>query len=297
MLDLRGLRALREVASRGSLSAAAESLDYTQPAISQQVAALERDVGIKLLERGTRPIRLTEAGVALVAHAEAVLARLCDARQELEEIKGLRRGRLRLASYPTGLAALVPGALATFTERHPRVEVSVVDDHLDGVIGRLGRWELDLGLIYEHEALPEPEVELDRTHLMDDPFELVVPKDHRFASRSAIRLEQLRDENWIGGIGAYHSILLRSCREVGFEPRLAYRTDDYRAVQAFVAAGLGVAILPRLALTLLPPGVERVVIRPRPPRRRISAARPARSLYSPAAETMVRVLGEVAATL
>jgi DNA-binding transcriptional LysR family regulator len=297
MLELRGMRALHEVAARGSLSAAANSLDYTQPAISQQIAALEREVGLKLLERGTRPIRLTEAGVALVAHAEAVLARLGDAHRELEEIKGLRKGRLRLASYPTALATLVPRALAIFTDRHPEVEVSVVDDHLEGVIERLARWELDLGLIYEHEALPEPEVELDPTHLLDEPFELVLPKGHRFASRSAVRLEQLRGESWIGGIGAYHRILLRSCQKVGFEPRLAYRTDDYRAVQAFVAAGLGVAILPRLALALMPPELKRVAIRPRPPVRRISVARPAKSFRSPAADTMTRVLTEVAASL
>jgi DNA-binding transcriptional LysR family regulator len=296
MIDLRGMRALREVAARGSLSAAADSLDYTQPAISQQIAALEREVGLELLERGTRPIQLTEAGAALVAHATAVLARLGDAQQELDAIKGLRKGRLRLASYPTALAALVPPALAIFTERHPGVEVSIVDDHLDGVIRRLGRWELDLGLIYEHDALPDPEVALERTHLFDDPFELVLPKDHRLASRSAVRLEQLRDDTWIGGIGAYHRILLHSCRKVGFEPRLAYRTDDYRAVQAFAAAGLGVAILPRLALTLTPPTVERVAIRPRPPVRRISAAKPAKSARSPAADTMIRVLTEVAAS-
>ena len=297
MLDLRGLRALREVAARGSLSAAAESLDYTQPAISQQIAALEREVGIQLLERGTRPVQLTEAGVALVAHAEAVLARLGEAELELDEIKGVRKGRLRLASYPTGLAALVPRALATFTERHPEVDVSIVDDHLDGVIRRLAHWELDLGLIYEHEALPEPEVELDRTHLLDEPFELVVPKGHRFAGRRAVRLDQLRGEKWIGGIGAYQRIVLHSCQEVGFEPRLAYRTDDYRAVQSFVAAGLGVAILPRLALALMHPDVEHVAIRPRPPVRRISAARLAKSFRSPAADTMVRVLVEATASL
>jgi DNA-binding transcriptional LysR family regulator len=297
MLDLRRMRALREVASRGSLSAAAESLDYTQPAISQQLAALEREVGIRLLERRTRPVKLTDAGRALVAHAEAVLARLDDAEQELEEIKGLRAGRLRLASFPTALASLVPRALAGFTQRHPNVQVSVIDDHVQGVIGRLGRWELDLGLIYEHEALPEPEVELERVHLLDEPFELLLPHDHRFAGRQSLRLDQLREETWIGGIGAYHSILLHSCQGADFEPRLAYRTDDYRAVQAFVAAGLGVAMLPSLALALMPPRISRVAIRPRPPMRRISAARRAKSFRSPATDAMVRVLGEVAAAL
>ncbi|MGH2741384.1 MAG: LysR family transcriptional regulator [Thermoleophilaceae bacterium] len=295
MLDLRRMRALREVASHGSLSAAAESLGYTQPAISQQIAALEREVGARLLERGTRPIKLTDAGRALVAHADAVLARLDDAEQELEEIKGVRAGRLRLASFSTALASLVPRALAVFTERHPHVRVSIVEDQLQGVIGRLGRWELDLGLIYEHEALPEPEVELERIHLFDEPFELLLPHRHRFARRRALPLDQLTHETWIGGIGAYHSILHHSCQAAGFEPRVAYRTDDYRAIQAFVAAGLGVAILPRLALALMPPRIARVAIQPRPPVRRISAARLTKSFRSPATETMVRVLVETAA--
>jgi DNA-binding transcriptional LysR family regulator len=296
MLDLRRMRALREVASRGSFSAAAEALDYTQPAISQQIAGLEREVGTRLLERGTRPPRLTDAGRALVAHAEAVLARLDDAEQELEEIKGLRAGRLRLASFSTALATLVPRALAIFTERHPDVRVSVVEDQLQGVIDRLGRWELDLGLIYDHDALPEPTVELERVHLFDEPFELLLPREHRFAGRRSLRLKQLSEETWIGGIGAYQRILLNSCQDAGFEPRVAYHTDDYRAIQAFVAAGLGVAMLPRLALALMPAGIERVALR-QPPVRRVSAARLAKSFRSTATETMVRVLAEAATAL
>ena len=223
-----------------------------------------------------------------------MLARLDDAEQELAEIKGLRAGRLRLASFSTALASLVLRAIAVFTERHPDVRVSVVEDQLQGVIGRLGRWELDLGLIYEHEALPEPEVELERVHLFDEQFELLLPHHHRFAGRRALRLDRLADETWIGGIGAYHHILHHICQDAGFEPHVAYRTDDYRAIQAFVAAGLGVAILPRLALALMPPA-SRVAIRPQPPMRRISAARLAKSFRSPATDTMVRVLAETAA--
>jgi DNA-binding transcriptional LysR family regulator len=299
MLDLRGMRALREVGTRGTLSAAAESLDYTQPAISQQIAALEREVGTRLLERGTRPVKFTDAGKALVAHAEAVLSRLDEAEQELAEIEGLRAGRLRLASFPTAFATLVPRALAVFKERHPDVHVSVVDDHRQGLIERLASWELDLAVIYDHEPLSEPEVELERVHLFDEPFELVLSHDHRFAGRRSLRLDQLRDETWIGGMptSAYQRLVLHSCREAGFEPRIGYGTDDYRAVQAFVASGLAVAILPRLALTAMPAGIARVAIRPRPPLRRVSAARLAKSFRSPAADTMVRVLEETAADL
>jgi DNA-binding transcriptional LysR family regulator len=249
-----------------------------------------------LLERGTRPARLTDAGRALVAHADAVLARLDDAEQELAEIRGLRAGRLRLASFSTALATLVPRALAVFTSRHPDVRVSVVDDQLHGVIERLAHWELDLGLIYEHEALPEPTVELERVHLLDEPFELVLPHGHRLAGRRSVRLEQLSRETWIGGIGAYQRVLVHSCDVAGFEPRVAYQTDDYRAIQAFVAAGLGVAMLPRLALALMPAGLVRVPLR-QPPTRQVAAARLAKSYRSPAADTMARVLAETAAAL
>jgi DNA-binding transcriptional LysR family regulator len=296
MLDLRRMRALREVAARGSLSAAAEALGYTQPAISQQITALEREAGIRLLERGSRPARLTDAGWALVAHADALLARLDDAEQELDQIKGLRAGRLRLASVSTALATLVPRALAVFTERHPRVRVSVVEDQLDGVIARLARWELDLGLIYEHEALPEQPVDLERVPLFDEPFELLLPHNHRFANRRLLRLDQLSDDTWIGGLGAYQRILLHSCQNAGFEPRIAYHSDDYRAVQAFVAAGLGVAMLPRLALALTPPGIARISLR-QPPERRVSAARLTKSFRSPATDTMIHVLAETTAAL
>jgi len=295
MLDPRRLRVLREVATRGSFSAAAAALAFTQPAISQQIAALERETGTTLIERGVRPVRLTDAGRALMVHAEAVLAHLDEAQQELGEIAGLRRGRLRLASFPTAIATIVPHAVALFTRRHPDVDLTVVDDHQQGLIPRLARWELDLALIYDHEALPEPEVRLDRTHLLDDPFDLLVPDGHPLAHRRSVALEELADETWIGGTpdGAYARIVLHSCRVAGFEPRVAFGSDDYNAVQAFVAVGLGVAILPRLALTFPRPGPARVALA-EPPVRRIVAVRLAPSFRSAAATSMLGVLKETA---
>jgi DNA-binding transcriptional LysR family regulator len=295
MLDPRRLRVLREVAARGSFSAAAEALAFTASAVSQQVAALERETGTRLVERGVRPVRLTDAGRALVAHAEAVLARLEAAEQELGEIAALRRGRLRLASFPTAIATLVPRAVARFSERHPDVEVTVVDDHLQGLLRRLARWELDLALIYDHAALPGTGLELERTHLLDDPFDLIVPSRHPLAGRSSVALGELAGESWIGGTpdGAYARIVLQSCREAGFEPRVAFGSDDYNAVQAFVAVGLGVAMLPRLALTLVRPGLERVPLA-EPPVRRIAAARLAASFRSAATASMLGVLEKTA---
>jgi DNA-binding transcriptional LysR family regulator len=295
MLDPRRLRVLREVAIRGSFSAAAEALAYTQPAVSQQIAALEQETGTRLVERGVRPVRLTDAGRALLAHAEAVLARLDEAQQELGELAGLRRGRLRLASFPTAIATLVPQAIARFRQRHPDVDLTVLDDHGHRLVPRLARWELDLALIYDHQALPEPEVELERTHLLDDPFDLVVPDRHPLARRASASLEELADHTWIGGTpdGAYGRIVLHSCRAAGFEPRLAFGSDDYQAIQAFVAVGLGVAMLPRLALSHPRPGVASVALAD-PPVRRIAAARLAASFRSAATASMLSVLRETA---
>jgi DNA-binding transcriptional LysR family regulator len=295
MLDPRRLRVLREVAARGSFSAAAEALAFTQSAVSQQVAALERETGTRLVERGVRPVRLTDAGGALLAHAEAVLARLDEAEQELAEIAGLRRGRLRLASFPTAIATLVPRAVARFSRRHPEVDLTVVDDHRQGLLPRLARWELDLALIYDHEALPEPHVELERTHLLDDRFDLVVPEGHPLAHRASVALGELAGETWLGGTpdGAYARIVLHSCRAAGFEPRVAFGSDDYNAVQAFVTVGLGVAMLPRLALAFARPGLARVALE-EPPVRRIAAARLAASYRSAATASMLSVLEEAA---
>jgi DNA-binding transcriptional LysR family regulator len=289
MLDPRRLRVLREVAARGSFSAAAEALAFTQSAVSQQVAALEREAGTRLVERGVRPVRLTDAGRALLAHAEAVLARLDEAQQELHELAGLRRGRLRLASFPTAIATLVPRAVALFTERHPDVDLTVLDDHRQGLLPRLARWELDLALIYDHQALSDAGVELERTHLLDDPFDLVLPHGHPLVRRAPVALEELAEQTWIGGTsgGAYARIVLHSCRAAGFEPRVAFGSDDYNAVQAFVAVGQGVALLPRLALPR--PGVDRVALA-EPPVRRIVAARLAASYRSAATASMLAVL-------
>jgi DNA-binding transcriptional LysR family regulator len=295
MLDPRRLRVLREVAARGSFAAAAEALSFTQSAVSQQVAALEREAGSRLVERGVRPVRLTDPGRALLAHAEAVLARLDEAEQELGEIARLRRGRLRLASFPTAIATLVPRAIALFNQRHPDVDLTVIDDHGQGLIPRLARWDLDLALIYEHEALPEPDVELERTHLLEDPFDLVVPDGHPLAVRASVALEELAGETWIGGApdSAYGAVVLHSCRAAGFEPRFTFGSDDYNAVQAFVAVGLGIGMLPHLALVLVRPGLHRVRLTA-PPVRHITAARLAASYRSAATASMLSVLKETA---
>src|SRR4051794_24164560 len=278
MLDVRRLRVLSEVAARGSFSAAADALSLTQSAVSQHVAALERETGLTLVERGVRPVALTEAGYAAVRHAQGILARLHDAEQELAEIAGRRRGRLRFGSFPTALATLAPPALAAFRRRQPDVVLTMVDDHLQRLLPRLEAGELALALIYEHDALPEIAArELDRLPLLDDEFRILLPRGHRLARRTRpLALAELRDEAWIGGAptSAWYRIAGHACRTAGFTPRPALAADDYFTVQALVAAGLGVSMVPGLAAAHPLPGLEVRSVASGAPVRRICIARP-----------------------
>src|SRR2546423_12876116 len=159
MLDVRRMRILKEVADHGSFSAAAEALSYTQSAVSQQTAALEREAGAQLVQRGSRGIRLTEAGEPLVRHADAILTRLSDAEAELEAIAGLRGGRLRLAAFPTVGATLMPLAVATFRQRHPDIELAVKQLEPEESVPMLKAGELDIALTVDQSTVAEEYLE------------------------------------------------------------------------------------------------------------------------------------------
>jgi molybdate transport repressor ModE-like protein len=297
MLDVRRLRVLREVARCGSFSAAAETLAFTQSAVSQQVAALEREAGATLLERSPRGVRLTEAGRALVAHADAILARIEDAEDELAAIAGLRGGRLRLASFQSAGATLVPRAVAAFHERHPDVELGMVEAEPAEAAERLRAGEIDLALVYDSEGIRgmlDPELSL--THLLDDAYEVVLPNDHPLAARRRLTLADLAEEPWI--VSSRHAgcrpIYERACSEAGFEPRFAFETDETMAAQALVAAGVGVTLLPRLALTPLHPSVTSRPLGREAPVRRIWTAHLGEGFVSPATEAMRQILCDTA---
>jgi DNA-binding transcriptional LysR family regulator len=297
MLDVRRMRVLREVAHRGSFSAAAEALSFTQSAVSQHVAALERETGTRLVERGPRGVRLTDAGRALVCHADAILARIDDAEEELAAIAGLREGRLRLASFQSAGATLVPRAVASFRERHPGVELAMIEAEPEPATEHLLAGDIDLALVYDYEPIRSMlDGELDLTPLLEDPYDVILPEGHRLAGRKALRLADLEEEAWIASSdrNGCRQITQRACQDAGFEPRVAFEADETLAAQALVAAGVGVTLLPRLALATVHPGV---VVRPLPPRsmvRRVWAARLAGAYRSPACEAMLQILSNVA---
>jgi DNA-binding transcriptional LysR family regulator len=301
MFELKHLRVFKEVAERGSFSAAAEALNYTQPAVSQQIAALERATGAKLVDRMSRGIRLTDAGRTLLPHAEAVLARLAEAEAELESIGAMRSGRVRLASFPTGGSSLIPPATAAFHDRYPGVELILSVAEPTQGLEQLMNGQVDIALLLESGFEPEPRREqVARVHLLDDPMFLALPRDHPLATKRRVKLSALADETWMHGSrdacacpdGA---IFLRACHTAGFEPRVTLQNDDYAAIQGFVAAGVGVALIPQLALESVRDDIViRELAEPKPVRH-VVAATSSDGLRSIATEAMLEILREVSA--
>ncbi len=299
MLNVGRLKILKEVAYRGSLSSAAEALSYTQSAVSQQIASLEAEAGMTLLERHSRGVSLTAAGQTLLGHAEGILAQLDAAEAALATIAGLRGGRLRMASFPTAGATLMPLAIASFRAAHPDVELTLAEHEPEQIVERLHAGELDLGLLFEFEEQTLLQEDMTRVELLVDPMYLALPRAHPLVARKRLRLEDLAGEAWVqtsrSSPCARH--VVRCCHAAGFEPNVAFESDDYQTVQGLVAAGVGVALIPRLALSVVR---EDIVIRapaPASPVRQVLAAAPPGARLIPAAPAMLAILEESAREL
>ncbi len=295
MLDVRRMRVLREVAVRGSFSAAAEALSFTQSAVSQQIAALEREAGTVLVQRNARGVRLTEAGEALVRHAEAVLARLAEAEAELEAIAGLRGGRLRLAAFESAAASLMPLAIAAFRSAHPGVELSLILSEPDQSAPLLKSGELDLALGFDARIRPEVDG-IARQHLLSDPLYLVMPADHPLVHKRNVRLADFAEDPWIAGTYdcECNRLITRACAASGFEPRIAFETDDYTAMQGFVAAGVGISLIAELGLSSVRDDIVVRGLGRDTPVREVYAATAVDAYRTPATEAMLDILAEVA---
>lgn len=296
MLNVGRLRILTEVARRGSFSGAADALSYTQSAVSQQVATLEAEAGMTLLERQARGVRVTAAGQALVEHAEGILARLEAAEEELSAIAGLRAGKLRMASFPTAGATLMPLAIAMFRSSYPDIELTLAEGEPEEIAPRLRAGEFDLALLFEFDG-PEGRLEgVTRVELLRDPMYLALPREHSLAGKEGLRLEDLHSEAWVQTSRespcARH--VVRSCHAAGFEPNVAFESDDYQTVQGLVAAGVGVALIPELALSVVREDIAIRSLSPSPPIRQVVAAAPAGARLSPATPAMLDILEDAA---
>ncbi|MQA10414.1 MAG: LysR family transcriptional regulator [Pseudonocardiaceae bacterium] len=300
MLNVTRLRVLHEVARLGSLTAAAKELSYTISAVSQQITLLERETGSELLERQPRGVRLTEAGRVLVAHAGTVLSELRAAAEAVQAVNLGHGGRLRFGSFPTANAALMPRAVAEFRERHPEVELVLTELDRDEGLTTIGARELDIVLVYEFPVVPivvPDNIEVHR--LLVDPLHIMLPSDHPLASRKRLRLTDLADQHWIQGVhhGSTMDVLPRACRAAGFEPDIVFRTDDQMTVRGLVAAGLGIALAPWLALSAVPAGIVARPLREPTLTRTVLVALPAAASVLPAASAMVDALRSAGAAL
>ncbi|MGW4271587.1 LysR family transcriptional regulator [Streptomyces seoulensis] len=277
MIEARHLRVLRAVATSGSFSAAARDLGCTQPAVSQQMKALESSVGTPLLVRTGREMRLTQAGQALVRHANGILAGLTAAEEEVAAIAGLRAGRVRLVSFPSGSSTLVPTALAALRAAHPGTRVSLEEAEPPRSVELLREGDCDVALAFRYEGAAgtdatgrdtgaaEEWADLVVRPLLTDRLVALVPERHRLARAGSgpVDIAELAAEPWIAGCPRCRGQLVEVCAGAGFTPRIDFATDDYPAVAGLVGAGLGVAVLPELAIeSVRPRGVRAVPLEP-----------------------------------
>jgi DNA-binding transcriptional LysR family regulator len=300
------LRTLIEVARRGSFSAAADALAFTQPSVSRQIATLEAEVGAQLLARDARSVRLTQAGEVLVEHAEAVLARLDAAKAQLDELSGLEAGRLAISAFGSANVRLVPQALMRFADRHPKVELSLVRGDLAGphrsasgieaapVLAAVRSGDVDLALITSWDLDDGGAEGVELVWLLDDELYLALPRAHPLAARKRLAFPELAEETWIEGA---HPDCLGPLQElgrlIGAEPRIGFHCDDWTGKQALVGAGVGIMLVPSLAAENLR---DDIVVRRMPrsfPPREIYAAVPS-GYRAPAVDEMLACLRAVA---
>jgi len=266
-MDPRRLLTFRAVARAGSFSAAARELSLTQPAVSQQVAALERELGARLINRGPGGLTLTDAGELALEHAEALADRLAIADTQLGEL-GDEEAKLRIGAFPSALATLVPAAI----ERLGLRQVQAVEGTIAELPGRVADGSLHVAECFQDaDAPPLEHPGLRRHALLVEPFMVIVGVEHRLAARKTIRLRELAHDTWTAPSSS--GMVVEACRAAGFEPELRFLTSDVLAARALVASGLAVALTPRLVAGA-GEGVRALALRDEPPRRAIYALTP-----------------------
>ena len=295
MPELKQLRVLRAVAEAGSFSAAAERLDYTQPAVSRIVASLERELGTVLIDRELRPLRLTDAGEIVVRHADEVFQRLTTAEAELQAVARLDTGTLSLGTFSSAGAAFFASALRQFRKHHPGVELTIAEGMPSSLVGRVRAGDCDLAVVFDFPQAGENRGEgLELTHLIDDPHDVVVPRAHPLAKKNRLSFSDLRDEDWLladfGPESPSLRLIDRACAKQGYEPRVVYRVNDCQMTLAMVAAGEGISLLPRLMLRSDHPGVAIRPLKADSPVRRIAAVRLPARYQTPAAARFLELL-------
>jgi DNA-binding transcriptional LysR family regulator len=296
MLDVGRLRFFSEVARARSFTAAASRLSYSQSAVSQQIATLEAELGLTLIERGARPLRLTAAGETLLRHAETIFGEVATAEAELRAIAELHSGLVRVGGFASACATILPPAIARFRCEHPHVAVTLVEMRPKVAQSALRAGELDLAVTYEYPPLePAHDDGLQRHPLGDDHLLIGLPAGHHLARRRSLRLEDLRAEGWvtaapIGPAAQHRRHLEDHCARAGFQPEVHYEVNDIPTAFGLIAAGLAVGLMPRLAFLSPHPAIAtRAPAEDIPPLRRLFAVRVAQRRI-PGVEPLLNVL-------
>ena len=290
MIDVRRLRLLLELSRRGTITAVADALAYTPSAVSQQLAALEREAGVPLLERAGRRVALTAAGAVLVGYAESALAVLEEASAALAAARTSLTGPLRIGAFPTAARTILPPALVTLGRDHPGLELMVTELDPVAVPGALRAGAIDVALTFVYDYVPaEPDPALDTEPLLEEPVYLATPAGQRGTAETSIR--DWRDAPWIAGSPdtLCHTMVIRACQACGFTPRIRHHADDFATVLALVAAGQGVSLIPRLGVTGTPPGIT---LTPLAARRRTSIAYRKGTRHHPAVSAFATAIRE-----
>jgi DNA-binding transcriptional LysR family regulator len=284
MLNLERLRVLHAIATTGSVGGAAQMLHVTTSAVSQQMARLEHETGQRLAERQGRGIRLTEAGLLLADSAGRLLAHAEQVEAGLAGYSGVVAGTLTIATFATAARGLLPGVLRDLRSRYPGLVVSLAEQEPHEAIPALSRGLLDVAVVQDwaEDPLPVPDG-LRRLDLLDDPFDAALPADHALADRDTVTLAELAAGDWISWSTGQicHDWLSRTLRADGAEPRIAHTAAEHSTQLALVAAGLGIALIPRLGRDPASAGVRFVALDP-PPTRHIFALHRASSAARPA---------------
>lgn len=267
--DVQRLRTLTLILDLGSVSAAADVLGYTQSAVSQQLAALEREVGEELVDRSQRPLRATRAGATLRPYVERVLAALGGAEAAVADLRG-ENPRLRMAAFPSALSSFVPRAVRDLRRTHAELVVEVLQLETAEAVEHLRSGDADIAVVHHMPGVAMPDTAgLQRRRLLTDHLHVVLPDGHRLARRETVRLTDLEEEPLIlprrdTPASVFRSVVEHLCAQAGFAPRVVYELDDLPAVQAFVAAGIALAPMHGLTLATVPPGVTSRPLAERP---------------------------------
>jgi DNA-binding transcriptional LysR family regulator len=301
MIDVRRLRLLFELSRRGTITAVAEALAYTPSAVSQQLAALEREAGVPLLERSGRRVALTPAGAVLARYAESVLAVLEEASAALAATRTSLTGPLRIGAFPSAARTILPPALVALGGEHPGLELMVTELDPVAVPGALHAGTLDVALTFVYDYVPaEPDPALDTEPLLEESLYLAVAAGQCATGQwgtGQTSISDWREASWIAGSPdtLCHTMVIRACQAYGFTPRIRHHADDFATVLALVAAGQGVSLIPQLGVTGTPAGVSLTPVaarrRTRIACRKGTSRHPAVSAFAAAIRAQSRLLG------